>query len=281
MLYIPLMLLGAERSIQNRRKGVLCAAVFGFALSGFYYLYIGSVSLAVYVIYRLIRQNGTFRSALVKIVSLIAEYLLGIGLSAVWFLPAVTGFFLSGRGEHPQLKLWMSQSEILHMLTNMFLPSYGGMQALSVCTIGMIDIVCVMFDRNKKREKVILALLFLSAIVPYVSYVMAGFGAVYDRWELVLDMYLAFLVVDMFDGLGAITICQKTAVGVVFFILYLFGKKHGLLDDDFFTATLRAYARLLLALIIIAPVLKASVKKFPKIGTCVLLAVVVLTIRSN
>lgn len=282
MFYIPLMLLGAERTLNNRRKGLLCITVCGFALCGFYYLYIGSVSLAVYVIYRLFRQKSTFYTAAAKIGSLIAEYLLGIGLSAICFIPAVTGFFLSDRaGDHLQPKLCMSLSEIGHLLTNMFLPSYDGIQTLAVCTIGMVVLVCVIFARKKRREKVILVLLFVSAVIPYASYVMSGFGAVYDRWELVLDMYLAFLVVDVFDELGSITVIQKMALSVVFLILFVIGKKQDLFDYYQFERTFRAYTVLVFVLVLVVPGLKAAAKKVPKIGMYVLFAVAVLTVNAN
>ena len=281
MFYTPLMLLGAERSMRNRRKGLLCITVFGFALSGFYFLYIGSISLAVYVIYRLVRQKGTPRSAVAKIGSLIAEYLLGLGLSAVCFLPAIVGFFLSGRGEHPQLGILMPLSEIMQLLIHLFLAPYNGIQTLAVCTIGMVALVCVISARNKRREKIILALLFLSAVTPYVSYVMSGFGAVYDRWELVLDMYLAFLVVDVFDELVNSTICQKMAMTVVFFILFVLGKKQDLFDYYQFERMFRTYALIWTVLVLVVPVLKMTAKKVPKIGIYVLFAVSVFTINVN
>lgn len=281
MFYTPLMMLGAEKSMNNRRKGLLCVTVCGFALCGFYYLYIGSVSLAVYVIYRLVRQKNTFKSAVAKIGYLTAEYLLGLGLSAVCFLPAITGFFLSGRGDHPRLKMWMSPSEILHMLTNMFLPTYDGLQTLSVCTVGMVVLIWVISARNKGREKIILTLFFLAAVIPCVSYAMSGFGAVYDRWELVLDMYLAFLVVDVFDELENSTVCQKIAISVVFLILFVLGKKQDLFDYYQFVRTFRAFAMILLTLVFMVPVLKVVVKKVPKTGMYVLFAVAVLTINAN
>lgn len=281
MFYIPLMLLGAEKSMKNRRKGLLCVTVLGFALSGFYYLYIGSITLAVYVIYRLIMQKSTFQSALKKIVNLIVEYLFGIGLSAVCLLPSIIGFFLSGRGDHPELKMWMSLTEVYRLLTNMFLPSYDGIQPLAVCTIGMVVLICAIFARNRRRERIILALLFLSAVMPSVSYVMSGFGAVYDRWELVLDLYLAFLVVELYDELEHSSICQKIAVGIVFLVLFFLGKKQDLFDYYQFKKTFQVYAVILLTLVVVVPILKKVPNKYPAIGRYVLFCIAVFTINTN
>lgn len=279
MFYIPLMMLGAEKSMHQKRKGLLCIATFGFALSGFYFLYIGSVSLAVYVIYRLIVQKSALKPAIVKIGTLIAEYFLGLGLSAVILLPAILGFFSSGRGKHPELSLIMSLAEVLRMLLNMFLPSYELGQTLGVCTIGMIVLVCVISAKNRKQEKINLLLLFLLAIIPFVSYVMSGFGASYDRWELVIDMYIAFLAVDMFDELGKITIWQKAAVGVVFCILFVLGKKQDLLDYYQFKETLRSYAIIMFVLLLFIPLLKRIKKE--RIGIGILFVTAVFTMNTN
>ena len=45
MVYTPLLLLGGERILKKKRQGILAAGTFLFALSGFYYLYIGSIAL--------------------------------------------------------------------------------------------------------------------------------------------------------------------------------------------------------------------------------------------
>lgn len=281
MFYIPLMLLGVERSMNGRRKGLLCTAVFGFGLSGFYFLYIGSVSLAVYVIYRLIVQKSTLKSAVKKIGSLVIEYLTGLGLSSVIFVPSVIGFFLSGRGEHPELKIVMSLTEMFHLLTNIFLPSYEPIQALSVCTIGVVVIICVICAKNRKREKINLLLLFLLAVIPFASYVMSGFGAVYDRWELVIDLYIAFLVVDMFDELQCITRFQKSAVIIVGLILYVLGRKQDLSDYYQFEETFQAYMILSAALVIVVPIVKKIGKRYFKTGTYVLFIIALFTVNTN
>lgn len=280
MFYIPLMMLGAEKSVNNRRKGLLCIAVFCFALSGFYFFYIGSVSLAIYVIYRLIITRNTLKASMLKIGNLILEYLLGLGLSAVIFLPAIVGFLSSNRVESKvTIKPIMSLSEQIHMIKNMFFPSYMPIQALAVCTFAMIMIIYVLSASNRKKEKIILLLLYLSAVIPFVTYAMSGFGALYDRWELVINMYIAFLVVDLFDELTHITAIQKISIGVVFCILFVLGKKQDLFDHHQFRETFRAYGIILLVLLFVIPILVRFGKKTAV--RYVLFLVVLCTICGN
>lgn len=280
MFYIPLMLLGAEKSVNGKKKGLLCIATAGFALSGFYFLYIGSVSLAVYVIYRLVVTQHTLRLAIVRIRGLVMEYFLGLGLSAVIFLPAVTGFFSSNRSKNNiTFDLIMPLSEQIHMVKNMFFPSYEPIQTLAVSTIGMIVVICALVSRNRKKEKIILLLLYLSAVIPFITYAMSGFGALYDRWELVIDMYIAFLVVDMFDELIRTSIVQKASAGAVFCILFVLGKKQDLFDSIQFKETFRSYGIILLVLCAILPLLRRLKKEM--VVKCILSLTILCTVIGN
>lgn len=278
MLYIPLMMLGAEKSMSGKRKGILCASTFCFALSGFYFLYIGSVSLAVYAIYRLLAQKSAVKAAIRKIAAVIAEYCLGLGLSAAILLPAVLGFLASGRGEHPKLQIILPLPEILSALKNIFLPS-DSVQTLSVCTVGVIIITCVISAKGRKREKINLAILFLFSIIPFVAYVMSGFGALYDRWAIVINMYIAFLAVDMFDELKYITLRQRAALVIVFAILFAGGKKLDWFDAYQFVETFKSYAILLAVILIILPLFQKLKKEH--IGMYIFFAAAVCTINTN
>ena len=278
MFYIPLMMLGAEKSMDNKRKGILCVSTFCFALSGFYFLYIGSISMAIYVVYRLTALKSPVKAAIRKIFGIIAEYCLGLGLSAVIFLPAIFGFLASGRGEHPKLKIILSLPEILNTLKNIFLSS-DSVQTLSVCTIGVIIIICVIFAKDRRKEKINLAMLFILSIIPFATYAMSGFGALYDRWAIVINMYIAFLAVDMFDELKRVTMRQRAVLAMVFGILFVGGKKLDWFDAYQFAEAFKSYGILLAVLLIVLPLFKKLQKE--QMGMYILFAAAVFTINTN
>lgn len=125
-----------------------------FCFMWFLFLYIGSVSLVVYVIYRLMREKKKFTESIPIVLEMIFEYLLGVGLSAFIFIPAVVGFLSSDRvGMKANLPVVYSMDVIVKYVKNMFLPSYSSEQELIVCTIGMIIVVCVLTAHNKQKEK--------------------------------------------------------------------------------------------------------------------------------
>ena len=131
MAYIPLMILGTERSIKGKRRGLLAVSTFLFALSGFFFLYIGSITIAVYTIYKMIVKRLEIKEAIGKIIRLLAEYFVGLGLAAVVFIPTIVGFLSSSRNDVRKVPdLLMSLEQIGNFLLNLFLPQVNNGQAL-------------------------------------------------------------------------------------------------------------------------------------------------------
>ena len=285
MMYIPLLLLGAERTMRDKKKWVLSLTIFLFALSGFYYLYIGSIALAVYVIYRLIRksqQQGLWQWKMIfaKIGEMIAEYIVGLGLSAVIFIPAVLGFLTSNRASvKVDVPLFMLWSEIKSFWINFFLPQYDNFQVLSICTIGVISVLFTMLARKKGVEKINVILLFLCSFIPIVSVVMSGFGECYDRWEVVVTLYFAYLTVELWDELDELSWIQRIGGIIIFLFLGIGGKKCGILEHERYGVTVFSYGILLLIILVILPICKRINKR--KLGFVILFAVSVITIGEN
>lgn len=285
MMYIPLLLLGAERTMENKKKWVLSLTVFLFALSGFYYLYIGSIVLAVYVIYRFIRNSmkqgkWQWKLIFIKIGEMIAEYTVGVGMSAVIFVPAVLGFLTSNRASVKEnVPIFMTWSEFKSFWINLFLPQYDNYQVLSICTIGVICILFTMLARKKYVEKINTALLFVSAFIPMISVAMSGFGECYDRWEVVIVLYFAYLAMEMWDELYELSWVQKIGGAVVFLVLGILGRILDILDHERYSVTIIGYGILLFVMIVILPMCKRADKR--KIGLVILFVVSVLTIGKD
>lgn len=283
MFYTPLMLLGAEKSMHGKRKGLLCAATFCFALSGFYFLYIASVSLGVYVIYRMYRENRKLAEAAAMTGRLITEYVLGLGLASVAFIPSVLGFLSSNRAEVQSNDAFISSWEyIKSSLLNMFQPSYDNLgQETAVCTIGMITLICALLSKKayaKVCRKNLLAL-FLLTIIPLFNYIMSGFGTTNSRWQFVISMYTAFVAVTFWDALGELSTLQKSGIVLAYLLLCVVGKKKDILMHERFRITLLSYGILLAVIMIVLPVMKKLEKQ--KTGRIILFLAVYLTICLN
>ncbi len=256
MVYTPLLLLGGERILKKKRQGILAAGTFLFALSGFYYLYIGSIALGVYVLYRLIRIRGSLRENVMKVVRVAAEYLTGLALAAFLFVPAVLGFLTSNRAHvQTQFQLFDSWKKIRKFLVNMFFP-HSNYQVFSIMVIGVVVMLFVLFSKRHQTERRNVILLLVLAWIPAVSCVMSGFGEIYDRWELLLVFYAAFLVVSCWDTLEELNLLQKLVLVGVFGILGLWGRKKDWFDTESFRMMMACYGVILIFLLVLFPLVK-------------------------
>lgn len=256
IMYIPLLLLGGERTLKGKKRGVLTAGTFLFALSGFFYLYIGSMALGVYTVYRLVRIRGSWKDSLSKIFGMMAEYLLGLALAAFIFVPAVLGFLSSNRAYvQTQFDLIYSWKQIKDFLFNLFYPQTNW-QVFSVATIGVITVIYILSAKGKWKEKGNIVILFLLAWIPAVSCVMSGFGEIYDRWEIVCILYIAFLVVEQWDSMDELNWLQRIVLAGLFLFLGLWGKKKDWWDTQQFPIIMFSYGAILIFLFVLFPLVK-------------------------
>ncbi len=228
LVYTPLMVMAAHKHIYNTeyKWGLLLTfSTMCFAMSGFYFLYIASVSLAVYTLYQLYRKRASIKELVTIVLRLIGEYLLGIGLAAVILIPGIIWFLSSDRaGVSQNISLIDSWGDMLKRIANVVLPQYNGEQVLSISAVGIVCLLLV-FARRRKREIANLLLLFVLTCIPIISCVMSGFGEIYDRWEYVIVLYWAFLTVEIWDEIKSTTVFE---VGFLLFFdaaLYALGRK--------------------------------------------------------
>ncbi len=99
VFYLPLLLLGCEKVLRRESPLLLALAVFGMALTGFYFLFICSVALALYLLLRVwaMGKRPWWREALQNAVRALAAYLAGLCMACPVFLPGVLGYFESAR----------------------------------------------------------------------------------------------------------------------------------------------------------------------------------------
>jgi uncharacterized membrane protein YfhO len=90
MLWLPLLLLGYERWIDQRKKGLFIFTVFLMTCSNFYLAFINSIYLLMYAVvkYFLSRKTYRWQDFLRHYVHTVAWYMVGMLLSAFTLLPA-------------------------------------------------------------------------------------------------------------------------------------------------------------------------------------------------
>ena len=283
MYCIPLMIYGAERS-QKNRKGILTLATCLFALSGFFFLYIGSIALAVYILYKLITQKTEWKKSITIIYRLLIEYFLGIGLASIFLIPAIYAFLHSNRlGVAKQGYSFFSGDLLLNLFRNIFIPQYNSsLQVVSLVSIGVICILVLLTADKFAKYKFNLIVLMILTTMPIVNCIMSGFGESYDRWAIIVNLYIAFLVTQVWDELTNLNIVQKFSITFLFLILVVIGKtghEVELMDNRRYYITVISYGIIWFTMIIAIPIVEKMKFKYTKqLSSFILLLVCVYSI---
>ena len=278
MIFIPLMLLGTQRSIVGKKKGVLGASVFFFALCGFFYLYIGSLSIAVYTIYILAQNKTALKNAIYIIKNLVLEYAAGLCLSAFIFIPSVLGYLQCNRIPNVKINLFASFSEIKEFFVNVLYPPYSNLnQVMSVSTIGVFMILWILSAKGVFNEKRNIILMFFLCLCPPASAIMTG-GGVYNRWHIVFILYIAYLMVKFWDKIPTLSLSSKIGSIIMMDFLVVYGKRMSILDHERFRITIFGSIIIVGLTVSILPFFQKIKKE--KLGMFILfIAVVMINIR--
>lgn len=280
MVYLPLMLLGALRVLDGKRKGLLGVSAFLFALSGFYFLYIASVGLGIFVIYQLVRRKIKLQDSVILILQMVAEYLVGLCLGAVYLVPSFVGFLGSNRASTvKEIPLLLSMEQLKKMAVNIFLPSYDDFPVLAVSTICFICVMLLFMDWKRHRERIIICVFLLLACVPVVSCIMSGFGEIYDRWEILITIYAAYLVVLIWDELIHINLVQKGILALSGLGIYGMARLFDVEDHQRFGVTVKCYILISVVLLLLGPICKRI--KREKCFYYILFVIAVITLMYN
>ena len=254
IMYTPMMFWGAERVLKHKRSGVLALSVCLYALSGFFFLYVCSLALAVYVICRVIDVKYDIRNVVKYILILIREYMIGLAASAIIFVPAVEGFLSSNRANMFEL-IWkfIPLKEMKQLVINMVFPQYSNTQTMSVAGMAMLCVLLALVNRSRNKQKIGIILSFLCMIIPAITTIMSGFGGYYDRWQIVLILYFAYITFIMWDDLPDISTIQRGVLFAGLVIIGLYSVKFDKFDDYILCYTVLGTGTIIIFLVFIFP----------------------------
>lgn len=108
---------------------------------------------------------------------------------------------------------------------------------------------------------------------------MSGFGACYDRWEFVITLFCAYLVVLIWDELTELSNIQKWAALGLFALMLLYGKIDDMLSDIQYRNTIWSLGVLVGAVIVFPPLCKKINKRW--IAKACIFVIALITIYKN
>lgn len=220
-VYLPLILLGFEMWLQEKKKRLLILILTLTSLYFYYFLYMTSIFFGVYVLFRYFTLYSFKPKHFLKyIFTLVAYSLVSLGISAFFWLPslALTLTNLRIGSTIPKLE-YMFIPDLKIVLTalgrffgydifgysKLYLGYKGDYFQLALfCGIITLVLITQIFCSENKRKKIIYGffsiILLTFLLIPFFSYVFNGFSDFTYRWTYFLHFSLALLLAIAVDN---------------------------------------------------------------------------------
>ena len=236
-LWLPILLLGVEKIFRDKKPGWFVVAVAISMIDNFYFAYINLLLTAIYTVFRLfIPLTDDEPSKKSSIFSLVIAGLIGAGISAVSFVPAVYAYLNNHRPSFKQEIPWLDEvvDNILFSSPIIVLPAFF-----------VLILFCWFLYRHKTFR--LFALLGIVGIImhnsPMIGSAFNGFSAPQYRWETFISLVMGGAVAVALDQLHTFTL-RRLAIPITLtflsFWLYTWKDEFFELDSPFSTLSIGA-----------------------------------------
>ena len=223
VLALPLLLVGAERYLQDGKWGMFVAMVFLLCLGGFYYTWIVSLLMAIYLLAREITFHKLdLRKIFYDLARLVALYLWGMALSMVVLLPYLMMLFTSSRSGTlgNGTSFFYESADYKGMLVGLVNISPASKSWTRLSFVGTVFLaLVVLFLRRGRRElrvfRVLTGLSVLSLCLPVVGSVFNGMGYATNRWCFGFALLMALIFVWMLPEMVRLSGKEQGIVGAL------------------------------------------------------------------
>lgn len=202
LIYLPLMLVGIELVLRRKKPYLMIAMVFISAVSNFYFFFMLTIIMIVYIIFRYFthyikEDKNRFTGFILTGLRTGACYLLGVGMSAFLLLPIITAFLNNGRlCTGPKLlRGYFHYNKAYYIkFVQSFIASGGNTgysTYLSYSFLVVVSLAILFCNKQYRKLQVAYLLIILGLFVPAFGYFMNGFSYVTNRWSFVLGLLVA------------------------------------------------------------------------------------------
>lgn len=208
LIYLPMLLLGVDKILEEKKAVLFIGSVFLSAISNFYFFYMLALLTAMYTLFRLaMRYKKTEIREAVRILLHIAGYaVIGVLMSAFVLLPVLIAFSDSPRIGVAVYDFWPSLG-YLRDLPESFLTyrdanrwTFMGYSAAAV-----VIVVFLFMRRGNRHLKFLFALSGLCLIFPLAGHIFNGFSYVSNRWIFSYSLLIAYIVTAVWPSLKTVT----------------------------------------------------------------------------
>lgn len=204
LIYFPLILLGIDYFFEGKSPFFFIISCAVAALANFYFFYMISMLMAVYVIIRYFAvrdESKTVKKLVLQTGKLILCYFTALFLAMPVLLPSASAILggnrVSGEAFVP---LFYEPVYYLKLLIAFVNASADYYSALGYTSLSVIAVLLLFFQpANERRKKLRIAFLTgtIFLLFPFFGHVLNGFSYVTNRWVWAYCFVVALIVVEM------------------------------------------------------------------------------------
>ena len=199
LMYLPLLILGAEMIIQNDKPFVFIVAVFLSSISWLYFFYMEALATAIYGVSRLVYvYKKDFKLILKKLIQFAVFAIWGVLMAAEVLCPMVFAYMGDSRmGIKTSVPLLYSRFFYERLFTVFVSNDSPYDMCMGFASATLLSIALLLKNYKKNLYLLFLNMVCLiSVCIPMLGKVWNGFAYVSERWSFVIAMPIAYTLVS-------------------------------------------------------------------------------------
>ncbi len=208
LIYFPLILLGIDKILKERKPLLFVLSCALAAISNFYFFYMMTILAVIYCVIRYLQYH--FKE--IKMMPLLQEvgrfilyYVIAVMIAAPVFVPTIFAVCgsgrVGGRSDVPVLYdlIYYIKLPIAFLNACADYYAYLGYGAIAVMAVALLFFKTNWKEKIGLKAALVLGTVFL--LFPFFGHVFNGFGYVTNRWVWGYCLVVALIVVEMFPDI--------------------------------------------------------------------------------
>ena len=254
IVWLPIVCLGIKKYRKKRQSGVLIFSFACMVANSFYFGYMSCLFIGTFVLVDCFEKNITLKKYSQEVMKIVGILILGIGISAVGFLPAVQAFLRSDRQRIEVIYRWLPNlQEVLHIFDNLFLRG-SSILTLPYCILIVFLLRWKQVDFETKKRTFLFGIWGLFFLIPAFSSIMNGFSYATDRWYYILLFVAGYVLpawLRQFDKMLSVPVKKTIILMAAIIFMFFTGKKRGVIITSQYEYVCFAAGILMLLLLVI------------------------------
>lgn len=220
MIYLPLILLGAEKILRREKPVFYIIMIFVAAISNFYFFYMLVLLTILYVAFRFfsLYREQIWKNLGSFLLKFIGYSLIGVLMACLLFFPVCMAFLSDARSSSNYTFNFFYSRSYYETFLGSFIASVspGEWAHFGITPIAFLGVVGLFLEKGKYRWlKNLFLLLTALLLLPVGGYIFNGFGYVSNRWVFGYAFVASFMFTLAIPHLLSLSKRKKATLGIV------------------------------------------------------------------